>query len=279
MTEPVKILTFIYIIFVVLLILSGTLGTLLGEIIYYMSFLVPVAIGFYSSRKLKYKREEIAGVAEAPDSILSLDGKDIRRIIPLIFPTVTVIFLISLATTLVLSLFGVSSPVVENDNIVRMLILHALVPSILEETLFRYIPMKLLLPYSKRWCIIYSAFCFALIHCSFSQMPYAFAAGIIFMAIDVCVGSIWPSVILHFMNNSISVIWIKYCSGMTASIIFVSVLVTLTAVSLIFVYKSRNKYKELTNDLFDKGDGFEVTYAPIALALITFYIAAMNLYK
>ena len=279
MTEAVKILTFIYIIFVIMLVLSGTLGSIVGEIVYYLAFAVPFAIGFYSSRNLKYNREEVAGVAEAPDTLLTINRSDIKKLMPLIAPTVMTVFLVSLVTTLILSLLGVTSPTVENKNLILMLIQHALVPAVFEEALFRYIPMKLLMPYSKRWCIVYSAMCFALIHCSFSQIPYAFVAGIIFMTVDLCIGSVWPSVILHFINNAASVIWIKYCAGTVESLIFISVMVILTIPSLVFVYKKRDVYRDMIKDAVAKGDTCSVTYAPIALIIITCYIAAMNLFK
>ncbi len=279
MTRAVKVVTFIYIVFIITLVLSGTLGGIVGEMVYYSAFMIPIAIGFYSSKSLKYEREEIAGVAEAPDTLLDVKRFDFKRLIPLIAPTVTVVFLISLITSLVFALFGVSTPAVEQRNVFLMILLHALVPAVLEELLFRYIPMKLLLPYSKRWCILYSAICFALIHCSFLQIPYAFAAGVIFMAIDVAMGSVWPSLILHLVNNTASIIWIKYCSGMTASVIFISVMLILSIVSFLFVYKKRDAYKKMFIGVFDKGDGFAVTYAPVALILITCYLASLNLFS
>ena len=158
-----------------------------------------------------------------------------------------------------------------------MLIAHAVVPALFEEALFRYIPMKLLLPYSKRWCVFYSALCFALIHCSFTQMPYAFAAGVIFMLVDVALDSIWPSVILHFVNNAVSVIFMKYCVDSFVTWIFVSALFILAALSAAIVCKRRNLYRDLFAGSLDKGGGFKVTYAPFLLIVICTYVATVNL--
>jgi len=278
MTEAIKIVTFINVLFIILLMLSGTIGGILGEIVYYLAFFVPIAVGFYSSKGLKYKREEIAGVSEPREKLLDLKLEDIKKLLPLTAPTVTAVFLVSLLTSLFLSLFGVSAPAVENKGIVVMLLVHAFVPAVLEEALFRYIPMKLILPYSKRWCIIYSALYFALIHCSFSQMPYAFIAGVIFMVINVCIGNIWPSLILHFVNNAVSVIWIKYCSGVTATVIFIISLAILTAISLVFIYKNRKAYRDIFYGVLDKGEAARITNAPLALILITCYIASVNMF-
>ncbi len=278
MTEAVKIITFIDIIFVILLMLSGTVGGIVGEVVYYLAFILPIAAGFYSSKGLQLKREEIAGVAEPDEKLLGFRREDAVRFIPLIAPTVMIVFLVSLLTSLLLSLVGISSPQVEEKGLATMLLIHAAVPALFEEALFRYIPMKLLLPYSRRSCVIYSALCFALIHCSFSQMPYAFVAGVLFMLADIAFGSVWPSVILHFANNAASVIMIKYCSGVGETLIFVSALAALTVVSLFFVYRKRSLYREILAGTLDKGEGFALTYAPMALIVITGYAAVANLF-
>ena len=277
MTEAIKALTFINIVFIILLALSGMLQGIVGEIIYYLSFILPIGIGFYISKGLQYKREEVRGHAEPPETLLSFDLGRLKKLLPLIFPSVTVVFISSLVTSLLLSLVGVSAPPVEDKGIVIMLLIHALIPAFLEEALFRYVPMKLLLPYSRRWCVIYSALCFALIHCSFYQMPYAFVAGLIFMIVDIAFDSVLPSLILHFINNAASVVWIKYCSGITGSVIFILLLALLSLVSLVFICKRRSEYSSVFQGSFDKGESSEITYAPFLLAIITFYLAFSNL--
>ena len=278
MSESVKLITLIDLMFVIMLVISGSLASPLGDVLYYFSFIIPIAIGFYSSFGLRRKREEIAGVAEPPEVLFNLTRDDARALLPLVAPSVAVIFLISLVTSLLLSLAGVSSPAVEDTEIFTMLLVHAAVPALFEEALFRYIPIKLLAPYSKRVCVFYSALCFALIHCSFSQMPYAFAAGMIFMIIDLAFESIWPSVILHFINNAASVIWIKYCSGGAVPLIFIGILFGLTLLSLIFILKGKKRYLELVKAATVKGERIGVTYAPAALILLCCYIAAANIF-
>lgn len=277
MTEAVKLVTLIDIIFILLLVLSGSVSGFVGEIVYYVAFIVPIAIGFYSSRGLKIKREEIKGVSEPQETLTNFSHVKLLRTMPLIAPTVAVVFSVSLLTSLLLSLAGISGNTVKNENIAKMILVHAISPALFEEALFRYIPMKLLLPYSKRWCIIYSALCFSLIHCSFAAMPYAFIAGAVFMAVDIALDSVWPSVILHLLNNLASVIWIKYCSTLTASLIFISVILVLAAISVVFIFIRKKEYHELFCHTFDRGEGFAYSYAPALLAVISCCIAAMSL--
>ena len=278
MTESVKILTFVDLTFIIILMLSGAVGGYVGEIVYYLAFVLPILIGFYASLTLKHKREEIAGVAEAPDKFFAFDLDRAKKFTPLAVPIVAVIFMVSYLTSLLMSLFGVSTPPVADTGILNMLVVHAVVPAFFEEMLFRYIPMKLLLPYSRRHCVLYSALFFALIHCSFTQMPYAFVAGIFFMFIDIAFESVWPSVILHFINNAASVIWIK-CSVDTLGVwIFVAVLFGLAALCVPFIYLNRREYVQLFKTSFIKGDGGKITYAPFALVVICCYVAAANLF-
>ena len=277
MTEAIKLLTFISIIFVITLMISGTLGGIVGEVIYYLAFVAPIFIGYRASEGLKYNREEQKGLAESPDGLLSFDKKRALLLLPIALPAVTLIMLASVITTLILSLAGVTSAPIEGDGLITMLIVHALIPAFLEEALFRYIPMKLLMPYSKRWCVIYSALCFALIHCSFFQMPYAFIAGVLFMVVDIALGSVWPSVILHFLNNALSVVCMKYFTDTPALFAFFGVMLVISAVSLVFVYRRRGEYRTAFFGALDKGDSFAATYAPLALALICCFIAASSL--
>lgn len=278
MTEAIKTVTLINIIFILGLGISSSFGGVVGELLYYsLVFTLPVLVGLSSSVTLKKKREEIAGVAEAPDRFLSFGLKEGRATLPLIAPSVAIVFILSLLTSLLLSSLGATSPKIADKGIVSMLILHALTPAILEEALFRYVPMKLLSPYSKRTCVIYSAFCFALIHCSFWQMPYAFVAGMIFMSVDLALGSVWPSVILHLVNNAASVVMMKYCTTPAATLTFVLVMLSLVVLSLIFILRDRRKYRDAFVSAFDRGEKSEVTYAPIVLALMCGYLALMNL--
>ena len=278
MTEAIKILTLIDMIFVILLAISGSIGGLLGEIMYCcVVFTIPLLIGFYTSLRLRAKREEEAGVAEAYNSRFTLDADRVKKLLPLIVPCVTVVFLVSLLTSLVLSALGSAPSVVEDKGIVPMLLEHALVPAVFEEMVFRYIPLILIAPYSKRVCVFYSAFCFALIHCSFAQMPYAFIAGVIFMVIDLSLDSVWPSIILHFVNNAASVLMMKYCTTTRSSWIFILALSSLCLVSLIFIYRKRREYLGIFSASLEKGQRGEYTYASAMLIAICGYFAIMNL--
>ena len=192
-------------------------------------------------------------------------------------PVILTIMLVSFLTALLLSLLGLSNPPIEQSSLVKMLLMHALVPAILEELLFRYVPMKLILPYSKRACIVISSVYFALIHCNLFSIPYALVAGVIFISLDIAFDSVLPSLILHFLNNAMSVVMIKYCNSTTSYLIYVGICVAFLAVSVPFILKFKAVYKEKFNELKNGNKNIDSGYYPLLLIIPTVLVALMNL--
>lgn len=81
----------------------------------------------------------------------------------------------------------------------------AIFPALLEEFLFRGAIMGSLLKFGKPFAIFTSAVFFGLIHGNLVQIPFAFMVGIILGYAVVESGSLWVGVLIHFINNFISV--------------------------------------------------------------------------
>ena len=227
MKHAVNLYSALTLVFVFLLALSGSLTGIISDAIYILSFLLPVALGFLAHRELKRRREEERGLAENEWYGLSLKSDRALDLALLAVPILGLIFLAAALTSLVLTSLGAVDTPVVREHFAKMLLVHALMPALLEELLFRYLPMKLLAPYSRKWCVILSAAYFALIHPSFFKMPYALLAGVIFIGLDIAMDSILPSVILHFLNNALSLVWICYCDSAEAQTCFLASLVAL----------------------------------------------------
>ncbi len=228
---------------VTLLWVSALLPEVGGDVVYLLAFSLPLFLGYIYSRRAKRRREEERGLAEGEFKLFSLSGEKLCLFLPLIFPTVGLVFLISFLTSLAMSSLGVSAPVPEG-SFPRLLLSSVIAPSILEELVFRYLPMLIILPYSKRYTVIISAWCFAVIHNPVS-MPYALIAGVLFMLFDITAGSVLPSVILHFLNNLLSLVWMFFFAGRETALIFVLLLLLGSLISFGFVYALRKKYAEL----------------------------------
>jgi membrane protease YdiL (CAAX protease family) len=276
MKDGVRVLALSHIVFIAMLSLSGGFGGAVGEVIYYLAFLIPLIIGLYGAGRLKTAREQRAGVAESYPRYFSIGRRQLVSLFPIIAPTVSVILAVSYLTALVMGAFGIETVPVENVGFFKMILIHALIPSVTEELVFRLLPMLLVLPYSKRGCLFISALCFSLCHCDLLKFPYAFVAGIALMLVDVVSESILPSVILHFINNAVSVVWIVIPDS--CRLWFIAVLAALALVSLILLFIGRSFYIRAFSSAFDRGEGLKGGKELVILVLLTFAVSVQNLF-
>lgn len=70
----------------------------------------------------------------------------------------------------------------------------------------RGVVMQPLRKYGDWFAILTSAFVFALMHGNLVQAPFAFIAGIGLGYAVIASGSLWTGILIHLLNNSISVI-------------------------------------------------------------------------
>lgn len=268
MSKKINLLTICYVIFLVLLLASGFLTGVLSEAVYLLSFILPIALVLFLSRNEKTERGRY----------LSISREGIKQTLPLVFPTVSVVIITSFLTSLLIFFIsGKTNNVNIGTSFIGAIISHAVLPAILEEALFRYLPLRLLAPYSKRGAVLVSAFFFALIHRNFFTIPYAFIAGVIFMTIDLAADSVIPSVIIHFINNALSVGMIIYGDNPAFAPVIYSILGVLTIVSVFFIILKRIEYKDMLSSAFEKGEGVKITSEMLIFAAMTLTLALLNI--
>ena len=253
-------------VFFLLLVVSGSLTGIGSQIVYYLAFLLPIAIGIFAIRW---------GACRENREFLPLGGTKILPSLPLIFPTVAAVMLVSLLTSLAfgdkMAAFGTPEM---GDSAPLAILNHALVPAVLEEILFRYIPIKLLSGHSPRYAVLLSAIFFALVHHSFASIPYAFVAGIVLAALTIAYESILPAIIIHFVNNLTSVLSLCYPELGTA--MWVAVLL-LAALSAVYLFIKRAEYAVPLRKAFAKGDGYDGGASPVMLIIPTAFVAVVEL--
>ena len=109
------------------------------------------------------------------------------------------------------NLFGIelSAPEVQAPasvwGCVLLFVQSAVVPAVVEEFAMRGVVMQPLRKYGDWFAILTSAFVFAL-HGNLVQAPFAFIAGIGLGYAVIASGSLWTGILIHLLNNSISVI-------------------------------------------------------------------------
>jgi membrane protease YdiL (CAAX protease family) len=92
------------------------------------------------------------------------------------------------------------------------IIIIGLIPALGEEFLFRGLIQKLLIKGFKKvhLAVILTAFVFALFHFQFLSLLPRFVLGIILGYLYIWSGSLWMSILMHFINNSLAVIYYHY---------------------------------------------------------------------
>lgn len=83
----------------------------------------------------------------------------------------------------------------------------AIVPALVEEFACRGIILGLLKKHGEGFAIVTSALVFGIMHGNFEQIPFATMVGLILGYIYVKTNSIWVCVVVHGINNAISVIF------------------------------------------------------------------------
>ena len=262
MTKNIKLYTLGVLIFLLLLSL-GSIEGLVGALCYPLAFILPSA-GLLLITKAK----------ELP----KLSGKlTVSDFIPLIAPALLLIFGAAYLTAFILfNALGAESSVNVTGDPVSDVVTLAIAPALLEEMLFRYLPLKIIAPYSKKTALLISTLFFALAHSSLFSIPHAAVAGVIFMSLDLIAASPLPSVILHLSNNLFSIGWEYTFPGGSAHLLIIA-LAILAVISLIVMIVYRKKYLKLLATLFDPEDRTTLPAYTLALALPTLLAAILEL--
>ena len=268
MKRNVTSFTAMVLIFISLLMMSGLFSGIISEFVYFAAFAVPISIGYIADLKERKREEEHDREYKEPRSYFSFNKDIVSLFTPTVFPTVALILAVSYLTSFIIfALSGKTNSTDIGDNLFLALVRHALLPAILEEALFRYMPLRMLARHSGKVTVIISSLYFALAHNSLFSIPYALVAGVIFITLDLMCESVWPSVILHLINNIISVIWIMYSGSEIFASVYYGVITGAALICGVFILINRKKYTDAIHTVLSYGDSPEFMYEPLLLAV------------
>lgn len=97
-------------------------------------------------------------------------------------------------------------PSLEGWNILPVLLVVALLPAVLEESLFRGLMLLPMKKFSTPLAVVLSGALFALYHQSPAQTIYQFCCGCVFALIAIRAGSVFPTMLSHFLNNAFIIV-------------------------------------------------------------------------
>ena len=128
------------------------------------------------------------------------------------------------------------------------LFIIAVLPAVLEEAVFRGCVLRVLRPFGDGFAIIVSAVLFSLMHGNIRQIPFAFIVGLILGRLYVITNSLWLPMIVHFINNALSVT-MEYLafdlSESGAAVFYGGIIYGLTAVgavtALVLLFTRKNR--------------------------------------
>ena len=250
--------------FLLLLFISGAASGALGGALYILAYVLPITVGLLVAYRsgngaavpgLRFEREKILpALMPMPPIMLAVMG-------------------ISAVTSLILTSLGATAIADVSGDLLTVLFRHALMPAVLEELLFRYVTIKLLFPYSRRAALVISSVTFALIHVNLFQIPYALFAGFALGALTLTSGSVLPAIILHVLNNAVSVIWMRNADVWW---IIILALVILTLISAVYIIKRKKAYgEELRELLSGERVGFSAELS--VMAALCILLSVINL--
>ncbi|MBQ8381088.1 MAG: CPBP family intramembrane metalloprotease [Clostridia bacterium] len=228
--------------FMALLIISSYIKGATSDVLYYLAFAIPILIGIaYLAVKGRGDGDVIAAFS------LKLDKDGARLCLPLAFPSIGLVTVFAFLTSLILTAMGLENNTSFTEPFAIAVMLHALLPAIREELLFRLIPIGVLSrEHSASFTLLFSAAIFAIAHLDPFKIPYAFIAGMIFGSIFLATRSVIPSIVIHFINNLLSLINIYY----NADIYVYIGIAVLSVISLIYVIMKRNIYIKALKGIF-----------------------------
>ncbi len=271
MKREINLLTLTYLLVLLSLFVSGLFEGVLSTVIYILGFVLPFCLALVLAK--------IPGEKSRAE-YLTLTRSGALITANALFLLVGICFLLSYLSSLVLwHTLGVSAVSDLGDSFTVSVLIHALLPAVLEEALFRYLPLKLIGERSPAVTLLLSAGFFALLHHSFFQIPYALVAGLVFMALDLMCGSVLPSLILHFLNNLISLVWSFYIEGTAFVAPFLISISALSAASVVLaVLLWKRLYRERVKRIFALGEKYEAGAYPLLFAVPTLFIAVTELF-
>lgn len=220
-------------------------GSLVYAAAYALAFILPAFAAYFFFRASGARIQRLS---------VRLNRGGAKLMLPLVLPTVGAVLLVSQLTVQAMSFIGFHSEVELEGSLFIIFLMYVLLPALGEELLFRFVPLSLIAPYSKKASVLVSSLLFALVHFNLFQLPYALLAGLVFASIDLMCGSILPSLLIHFVNNALSAVLMLYpIKTVAASVLVGSVFGALLLLSLYFIFRQRGRYKREISAIISHG--------------------------
>ena len=156
----------------------------------------------------------------------------------------------------------------------------AVIPAFVEEFAIRGVVLKMLRPYGDWFAIICSALVFGLMHASIFQIPYAFMFGVVLALAVIKTESIWTSILLHFINNAISItlsyagMYLSETSMTVVSAVFSFITINLLGLGILLLIRADRKVLRLASPTTVSSGSKKVEYFIFSPLIIVCFVVA-----
>ena len=147
----------------------------------------------------------------------------------------------------------VDIPQTDIYTVMFMTLAVAVAPAVCEEIAFRGFVMGGMSDFGQGFSVLATSFLFGMMHGSVSGIIFAFLAGMMFACVRKTSGSLFPAMIVHFLNNGI-VVWVNALSKVMAEeifgiiwLIFIASMFILFGISLFLVYRRNIVFFEFSS--------------------------------
>ena len=181
--------------------------------------------------------------------------KSVLKCIKYIVLSIPVMSMIQMICSFAIEKFGISSDLMDKVGLfnysgklatILLFIEIAVLPAIFEELFIRKGVYGILKSKGTIFATIVSALVFATIHLNFSQFIFAFLVGILFAIVREKTGKLYPTMILHCINNGLATIEVLFYEHATFMQIFTYIQIGINAIGFaILIYMLYNKFMEL----------------------------------
>lgn len=135
----------------------------------------------------------------------------------------------------------VSVPSLEGWRILPALLVIAVLPAILEETVFRGVLLGSLKQFGGAFSVLACGALFALFHQNPAQTIYQFACGCAFALVAYKSGSILPTVLSHFLNNALVLLLEKFSLSLSSAFFVCSAVALVLSLALLLFDKGQER--------------------------------------
>lgn len=239
-------------------IISNKISFISQNSIYLLIFCLVFIISLYIPYlllKLYIPEEEKELEEKTEEEKKAQRKKSVMQCLKYIVISIPIISTIQFACSFAIEKIGINSDIMDSFGMfentgrlssVLMFVLIAILPAIFEELFIRKGVMGVLKDKGAIFATIVSAIVFATIHLNLSQFIFALLVGILFGIVRTRTNKLYPTMILHFLNNGVAIIEVLMYRHDTFMQLFTYLSIGVNAVGFcLLIYMLYKKVMEL----------------------------------